>query len=254
MLDQAVRAIADLSGLDVMAFAPSASATEVLRKQGFKSAATVQKLLADPELQRLASGKILLVDEAGFLSARDMRQLLSFAAGNNCRVILSGDSRQHHSVERGDALRILEKSAAVESAALTKIFRQQIPALRAAVEDLSQGKTEEGFDKMDEFGVIREIPKSEERLKVICDLHLAALKEKQSSLIVSPTHGEARRIAAAVRQELRREGLISESEHMFTRLEKLNSTKAQREDAIHYLPGQVIEFHRRAAGGFKSGQ
>jgi len=25
-------------------------------------------------------------------------------------------------------------------------------------------------------------------------------------------------------------------------------------DAIHYLPGQVIEFHRRAVGGFKSGQ
>jgi ATP-dependent exoDNAse (exonuclease V) alpha subunit len=111
MLDQAVRAIADLSGLDVMAFAPSASATEILRKQGLKSAATVQKLLADPELQRLASGKILLVDEAGFLCVREMRKLSSFAASNNCRVILSGDSRQHHSVERGDALRILEKSA-----------------------------------------------------------------------------------------------------------------------------------------------
>jgi hypothetical protein len=68
MLDQAVLAIAELSGLDVMAFAPSASATEVLRNQGPKTAATVQKLLADPELQRLATGKILLIDEAGFLS------------------------------------------------------------------------------------------------------------------------------------------------------------------------------------------
>jgi conjugative relaxase-like TrwC/TraI family protein len=254
MLEQAVRAIANLSSLEVMAFAPSASATEVLRKQGFKSAATVQKLLADPELQRLTRGKILLVDEAGFLSARDMRQLLSFAAGNYCRVILSGDSRQHHSVERGDALRILEKSAAVESAALTKIFRQQIEALREAVKNLSQGKIKEGFDGLDEFGAIREIPKFEERLKAICDLHLAALKEKQSSLIVSPTHGEARRIADAVRRELRRERLIDEAQHMFTRLEKLNLTKAQREDGIHYGPGQVIEFHRRAAGGFKSGQ
>jgi ATP-dependent exoDNAse (exonuclease V) alpha subunit len=157
MLDHAVRAIADLSGLDVMAFAPSASATEVLRKQGFKSAATAQKLLIDPELQRLATGKILLVDEAGFLSARDLRRLLSFAAGNNCRVILLGDRRQHHSVERGDALWILEKSQVIESATRTKIFRQQIPALRAAIEDLCQGKTEKGFDKLDSFGVIQEI-------------------------------------------------------------------------------------------------
>jgi ATP-dependent exoDNAse (exonuclease V) alpha subunit len=102
------------------------------------------------------------IDEAGFLSVREMRQLLSFTAGNDCRLILSGDSRQHHSVERGDALRILEKSGAVASAALNKIFRQQIPALRAAIEDLSQGKTEEGFDKLDEFGVIREIEKADE--------------------------------------------------------------------------------------------
>jgi len=254
MLDQAVRAIADLSGLDVMAFAPSASATEILRRHGFNSAATVQKLLADPELQRLATGKILLIDEAGFLSVREMRQLLSFAAGNNCRVILAGDSRQHHSVERGDALRILEKSAVVASAALNKIFRQQIPALRAAIEDLAQGKTEEGFDRLDRFGVIREMEKTNERIKAICDLQIGALREKQSSLIVAPTHGEGRRIAAAVRKELRAQGLIEEAEHSFIRLEKLNLTKAQREDVINYLPGQVIEFHRRAAGGFKSGE
>jgi hypothetical protein len=36
--------------------------------------------------------------------------------------------------------------------ALNKIFRQQMPALRVAIEDLSQGKTGEGFDKLDEFG------------------------------------------------------------------------------------------------------
>ena len=40
--------------------------------------------------------------------------------------------------------------------ALTKTFLQQIPALRAAIEDLSQRKIEEGFDKLDKFGVIRE--------------------------------------------------------------------------------------------------
>jgi len=81
-------------------------------------------------------------------------------------VILSGESRQHHSVERGDALRILEKSALVTSAALTRIFRQQVPALRAAVEDLSQGKTEEGFDKLDQFGVIGETEKADESSRI----------------------------------------------------------------------------------------
>lgn len=68
------------------------------------------------------------------------------------------------------------------------------------------------------------------------------------------THAEARRIAAAVRNELRHHGLIEGAEHTFTRLEKVNLTRAQREDAVNYITGHVVEFHRRAAGGFKSGE
>lgn len=62
MLDEAVRAIAASSRQAVLAFAPSSSATEVLKKHGFQGAATVQKLLSDPELQARACGKILLID------------------------------------------------------------------------------------------------------------------------------------------------------------------------------------------------
>jgi hypothetical protein len=57
-----------------------------------------------------------------------------------------------------------------------------------------------------------------------------------------------------VRQALKSEGLLSEAEQTFCRLEKLNLTASQRHDAINYEPGNVIEFHRRAAGGFKSGE
>jgi hypothetical protein len=55
-------------------------------------------------------------------------------------------------------------------------------------------------------------------------------------------------------EELRAERLIEAAEHVFTRLQKFNLTKAQREDAINYLPGHVVEFHRRAAAGFESGE
>jgi hypothetical protein len=48
-------------------------------------------------------------------------------------------------------------------------------------EDLSQGEAAEGFDKLDEFGVIREIEKTDERIKAICDLHIGAIREKQRS-------------------------------------------------------------------------
>jgi hypothetical protein len=103
---------------------------------------------------------------------------------------------------------------------------------------------------LDEFGVIREIEKSDERIKAICDLHIEAIREKQSSLIVAPTHGEARRIAARL--------LLRNSTAMTVDESRMRANPhvrfEQREDAVNYLPGHVVEFHRRTSGGFKSGE
>ena len=75
-------------------------------------------------------------------------------------------------------------------AALTKIFRQRIPALPDAIQEPSRGETEKGFDKLDEFGVIREIEDETGRLAAIAEKHIEAIKEKKNSLIVTPTHSE----------------------------------------------------------------
>jgi hypothetical protein len=143
---------------------------------------------------------------------------------------------------------------ALKPAVLTKIFRQKIAALREAVGELAKGKTESGFDKLDQCGAIVEIEDQAARLDAICAKYLEATKNKKSCLIVAPTHVECRQIASAVRQALKKEGALSASEHGITRLEKLNLTAAQRQDAVNYETGYVIEFHRRAAGGFKSGE
>ena len=71
---------------------------------------------------------------------------------------------------------------------------------------------------------------------------------------VAPTHAECRAIAARVRELQKAVRLVSPEEHQFVRLERLNLTESQRRDAINYRPGQVVKFHRRARGGFKSGE
>ena len=157
----------------------------------------------------------------------------------------------------------------VTQAALTEIFRQQIPALRAAVHDLSQGKSAEGFDKLDKFGAIQEIEDNAQRLSAIVRTHLAAVELKRTScqhrlpcpghrsatsLVVAPTHAECRAIAEAVRAELKKTGLLAETERVVTRLQNTGLTESQRRDPINYERGQVVEFHRLSKGGFKSGQ
>jgi hypothetical protein len=53
------------------------------------------------------------VDEAGFLSVHQMLELKEFAVEHDCRLVLTGDTKQHHSVQWGDALRILERSGLI---------------------------------------------------------------------------------------------------------------------------------------------
>jgi hypothetical protein len=115
------------------------------------------------------------------LSARRTRWAIDFASRNACRLILSGDTRQHHSVDRGDALRVLERVGAVSQVVLTKIFRQLDPAQRAAIYDLSEGETARGFDKLKDLGAIVEISDPSERLRKLSEEYLQALKDGVTS-------------------------------------------------------------------------
>jgi ATP-dependent exoDNAse (exonuclease V) alpha subunit len=156
-MTEAVTAIESLSGKHVMILAPSSPSVEVLRTQGFTRANTLQQFELNPELQQAVKRQVLWVDEAGFLSVHQMLELQVFAVAHDCRLIVTGDTKQHHSVQRGDTLRILERLGAIAQATLTKIYRQRIPELRESIEDLSKGRTGEGFDKLDKFGAIQEI-------------------------------------------------------------------------------------------------
>jgi hypothetical protein len=49
---------------------------------------------------------LVVLDEAGAVGIDDMKRLFDLA--KDCRIVLSGDTGQHASVARGDALRILE--------------------------------------------------------------------------------------------------------------------------------------------------
>jgi hypothetical protein len=182
-----------------------------------------------------------------------MLELQGFAVEHDCRLIVTGDTKQHHSVQWGDALRILERSGVITQAVLSKIHRQRIPELRKAIEDLSKGRTGEGFDKLDKFGAIQEIADDAGRLAAIAEKQMEALKAQKSSLIIAPTHGECRAIAGAVRQAMKDKGLLSGFEESVTRLGRLNLTESQQRDAVTYEPGQIVEFHKIARGAVRKG-
>jgi len=243
MMREAVSVVSAFAEREVAVFAPSSAATEVLRADGF-AADTFQMLMHNEALQAETAGNVLWVDEAGFLSSRQMLWLAEYAAEHNSRVILTGDPHQHHAVERGDMLRILVKADAVRVAELTEIQRQTDPDLRSAVHALSTGEIGRGFEMLDGQGRITEIEDDSERDFVLVQKHLQALAQGQSSLVVSPTHAEAKNVADKIRSALHDCGAIGAEDRVVQRLVNTGWTYAERRDATRYQAGQVIEFHR----------
>ncbi len=254
-LDSALRE----RGRKLVAFAPTARASRgVLRSKGFAAADTVAKLLVTPELQAQARGNVILIDEAGLAGTRALRQVLALAEeqqgqGYDTRVLLVGDPRQHRGVPRGQVLHILQDQAGLTPARLSTIRRQEDPAYRTAVERLSEGRVQEGFDRLDALGFILEIENPEERYRTLAKDYADTLEASESCMIVSPTHAEGNTVAAAVRQELCGRGLIGAEDRPFVRYESKSLTEAQRKDAVHYQAGDTVQWNQNAPGGFVRG-
>ena len=245
MMQEAVEGI-EADGMQVFTFAPSATARDVLQQEGFERAETVARLLVDTKLQEQIRGQVLWIDEAGLLGSRTMAQLFDLAAENNCRVVLSGDRRQHGSVERGAALRLLEEEAGLVPADIREIQRQK-GNYKQAVQALADGRTEDGFRQLDQLGWIREVGTAE-RYRVIAADYIDSIEQGDRTLVVSPMHFEGDRITQAIRSGLREAERLGKDERSFHVLENINLTQAQRMDAVSYLPGDVLVFHQNAKG------
>jgi conjugative relaxase-like TrwC/TraI family protein len=179
-------------GKTVTMLATSSEASRgVLREQGFENAETVQRFLDDKKMQDAAEGQVIFVDEAGMLGTKKTTSLLEIAIKKNARIVFIGDTRQHASVDRGDALRILNTVGGIKSAQVTKIYRQKNEDYNQAVTHLSKGNIGAAFEKLDQMGAIKDIDPLNPNQQLTHD-YIAALKEGKKVLIVSPTHKQGK--------------------------------------------------------------
>jgi conjugative relaxase-like TrwC/TraI family protein len=243
LLKEAVKLI-EHTGKKVTIVAPTAEASKgVLVDEGFKDANTVAKLLVDKNQQEALTNQVLWVDEAGLLGTKDMKALLALSKEKNCRLILGGDTRQHASVVRGDALRILNTVAGIKTAEVNKIYRQKNIGYREAVQDLSKGNIKEAFDKLDNLGAIQTIDKTKPN-EALVDDYIGYIKKGKTALVISPTHKQSDEVTDTIRHKLKAAGLIGKKEIEVLRLDNLKLTEAQKSDWRNYQEGQVIQFNQ----------
>ncbi|MGL6076750.1 MAG: MobF family relaxase [Fimbriiglobus sp.] len=241
------------AGKRVVAVAPTAAARDVLRQEaGFPEAQTLAYLLQNEAAHESLRGQVLLADEASLIGSRDMARLFDLAERTDCRVVLSGDTAQHHAVARGDALRVLQSQAGVRAVEVREIVRQT-GEYKRAVAALAAGDTERGFEALDKLGWVKEIEDAGERRAALTAEYEEAAR-KGSVLVVAPTHAEGDAVTQSIRDRLRETGRLSSEERTFRRLVPLHWTQAEKQDTRRYVPGEhVLHYHQNAQGGIRRG-
>lgn len=231
------------AGREIFACAPTTSAAEVLRSEGFSTATTLADLLENGESVHGARlrGATLIVDEAGIASTRQGAELCALAQRQDARLVLVGDSRQHSGVEAGDFLALLEKHSRLRTAELTDIRRQTLHAYRGAVKLMAQGRVRAGLGALDQLGWIEEGGAT--YVKRAADHYVDCLAAKRDAMLVAPTWAEIHRLTDAVRAGLKQRGLLGESQSIAV-AEPLGWTQAQGERVANYRPGYWLTLHR----------
>ncbi|PYJ59745.1 MAG: hypothetical protein DME24_11940 [Verrucomicrobia bacterium] len=233
-------------GFEPVFCAPTASAADTLRKDGL-DAVTLQRLYGDLSTRaRLSPRSVIVLDEAGAVGLDDMVCLFELARLRDCRVILSGDTGQHSSVTRGDALRILEQYSGYRFSELTTIRRQKPEAFRQIVELAAAKQTDKAFAKLLKLGAVTETLTDDGQLyQRAADAYLSATKQSKSALLVSPTWSEIEAVTEKVRETLKAEGVVSQDEHTLCVFDSLSWTTAQKKNASQYEPDQRLRFVRQ---------
>ena len=248
-------------GKDVYAFAPTAIAgRQILRQEVTTNADTLQRLLADTEMQSKLKNSVTFVDEAGLIGSRDMAKLLEIRERVGFNLVLVGDTKQHASVERGDALRILENNG-LEPFSLTENRRQKNLDYKEAVDYLAKGKVADSFEILEKLGAVKEIESDSVRFKAIAKEYVNTLKNygnkdegKKDILIVTPTHKESQVVTNRIREELRKARMLGNNEAPYQVLKDLKLTDDEHKSPEHYKKGRVVQFHQNTTGDFKKGE
>ncbi len=218
---------------DVVGLAPSAVAAQELAKTGIQSQ-TIASFL-NSEKSPLTSKSILVVDEAGMVSAKDMHSILLKAEEAGSRVVLVGDTQQLKAVEAGKPFAQLQSNG-IAMVNMDQIQRQTNAELRHAVELAAKGDVASSLNMLKQNVV--EIDNHHERYQTIAKEYASLSESERSSTLVLAGTNSAR---SSINENVRVELELAGKGVVVTTLERKDLTKAQAASSLSYQTGDIIQ-------------
>lgn len=197
---------------------------------------------------------LIVVDEAGVVSNRQMHSLLERARESNCRLLLVGDTKQLSSVEQGNPFRLLQTRGGLETAFISQNMRQKDEQLLAVVDLCAAQQPQAAFDLLDKGGLITEIPDVDALRGAIAQDYLTRpIEQRRNTLIMATTHKERATLTAAIRSRLIEQGELTGASSALEVLQKKDLDKHHLLLADHYQVGDRVRFFCNC-GSFTKGE
>ncbi|SDG90567.1 MobF family relaxase [Pelagibacterium luteolum] len=157
----------------------------------------------------LDSRSVLIVDEAGLLSSREMHAMLMAVERANARLILVGDRQQLQPIGAGSGLSLVAQTAG--SSYIRNIVRQSEAWMRNAVVAVGFGDPQPALQAFRDHGRLVEGEGFSDAIsKVIDQLEPELLSERADSiLMIARTNSEAEALCIEARSRLRKAGLLA---------------------------------------------
>jgi len=240
-----VKNVAEQNGINVVALAPTGTATDNLAKEaGIKQSMTVAKFLKENGSD--IKDSLVIVDEAGMMGLRDTHDLMKIAEENNLKVVFSGDMNQKKSISQGDIFAGLQRKG-FETINLSEGNRQKNEKMKLAVKNILDRDILAGLEILKD--TTSEISDTKERLSAA---KAEYLKDKDNSLLITTTNNDRIELNKAIRDDLIAKKDIRHSKE-FNLRETINLSDLEKRSAIHYKADQKV-FLSKNIGSISAGR
>lgn len=238
------RELAEKKRYKMRGLAPSAQAAQTLKHESGIESQTLDSYLT-AKVDRLPRGEVLILDEAGQTSARQMDELFKRAKVTGSRVILVGDGKQLSGVQAGSPFTLIQSKSAARVAIIDKSMRQKDPFLKEVVNLTARGQIEESYTLLQSHGKVVEIKDQEERTTAFAHEYLRRSPEvRKQTLMLASTNTERKLITEEVRKGLKAEGSLGTETKTIEVLRSKNLDSWEKKQTAYYELGDVVQFNR----------
>jgi conjugative relaxase-like TrwC/TraI family protein len=199
------------AGYKVIGCAIAKSAANNLAEEANIETCTIAKLLKD---KSLAENSILIVDEAGQVSTKDLRKLINLVEKKNSKLILVGEDKQLDAIEHGGALKYLSQPEILGTSRVETIMRQREEWARQAVADFRDGKSEQALKVLNEKGLLNFGDDAEQTKNLLIEKwnNYRIINPDKKSLLLAQRWQDVTELNDQVRSILQVEGRIDNKE------------------------------------------